>query len=160
MASTGLAAGVCSGSGITIRVSFGRTSGLIALLVAGLLNGCATPPPASDPEALADFRANNDPLEPTNRVLYAIHNGLDIAIVRPAAHAYRAVLPQRVRNGVHNALTNMNAPIQLLNDMLEGKPRRAGDTAMRFVINSTVGVLEVFDVATDWGYPDHKADLG
>jgi len=59
------------------RALFGKTSGLIVLLVAGLLNGCATPPPASDPEALADFRANNDPLEPTNRVLYAIHNGLD-----------------------------------------------------------------------------------
>jgi phospholipid-binding lipoprotein MlaA len=142
------------------RALFGRTSGLIALLAAGLLAGCATPPPASDPEALAEFRANNDPLEPTNRVLYAINNGLDTAIVRPAAHAYRAVLPERVRNGVHNALTNMNAPIQLANDMLEGKPRRAGDTAMRFVINSTLGLLGIFDVATGWGYPNHDADLG
>src|SRR4051795_3581905 len=97
VASTG-----CSGSNIVGRVLFGRTSGLIALLAAGLLAGCATPPPASDPEALAEFRANNDPLEPTNRGLYAVNNGLDTAIVRPAAHAYRAVLPERVRNGVHN----------------------------------------------------------
>jgi phospholipid-binding lipoprotein MlaA len=140
--------------------SFGNTSRLLVLLVAGILSGCATPPPTSDPEALADFRAANDPLEPTNRVLYAINNGLDTAVMRPAAHAYRAVLPQPVRTGVRNALTNMNAPIQLMNDMLEGKPRRAGDTAMRFLINSTVGVLGVFDVATGWGYPNHDADLG
>jgi phospholipid-binding lipoprotein MlaA len=44
--------------------------------------------------------------------------------------------------------------------MLEGKPRRAGDTTMRFLINTTVGVLGIFDVAKDWGYPDHDADFG
>ncbi|WP_158258704.1 MlaA family lipoprotein [Rhodopila globiformis] len=143
-----------------MRASIGEALRLTALLLVGFLAGCATPPPPSEPEALADFRANNDPLEPTNRVLYAINNGLDTAIVRPVARAYRAVLPQPVRNGVHNALTNMDAPIRLVNDMLEGKPRRAGDTAMRFVINSTVGVLGIFDVAARLGYPGHDADLG
>ncbi len=44
--------------------------------------------------------------------------------------------------------------------MLEGKPRRAGDTTMRFLINTTVGVLGMFDVAKEWGYPDHDADFG
>jgi phospholipid-binding lipoprotein MlaA len=140
--------------------SLGRVLRLAVLLAAGFPGACATPPPASDPAALAEFRANDDPLEPTNRVLYVVNNGLDTAIVRPVARAYRAVLPQPVRNGVHNALTNMNAPIRLANDMLEGKPRRAGDTAMRFLINTTVGVLGIFDVASRWGYPDHDADLG
>jgi phospholipid-binding lipoprotein MlaA len=50
--------------------------------------------------------------------------------------------------------------VQLTNDVLEGKPRRAGDTTMRFVINTTAGVLGIFDVATKWGYPDHDADFG
>ena len=48
----------------------------------------------------------------------------------------------------------------MANNILEGKPRRAGDTTMRFLINTTVGVLGIFDVATKWGYPDHDADFG
>jgi phospholipid-binding lipoprotein MlaA len=127
------------------------------LLALGCLVACATPP--SDPDALADYRQKNDPLEPTNRVLYSINDGLDTAVLRPAAMAYH-VLPQPVRNGVHNVLTNLHAPVQLGNDMLEGKPRRAGDTLMRFLINSTVGLVGILDVASDWGYPDHNADFG
>ena len=57
-------------------------------------------------------------------------------------------------------MSNLGTPVQLGNDMLEGKPRRAGDTTMRFLINTTVGVLGIFDVAKDWGYPDHDADFG
>jgi phospholipid-binding lipoprotein MlaA len=129
-------------------------------LVAGLLTGCATPPPADDPDAVADFKQTNDPLEPTNRVFYAINNGLDTVILRPAALAYRYVVPGPVRTGIHNVLSNLGTPVQLTNDILEGKPRRAGDTTMRFVINTTAGVLGVFDVAKGWGYPDHDADFG
>jgi phospholipid-binding lipoprotein MlaA len=122
--------------------------------------GCATRPPADDPDAVADFKQTNDPLEPTNRVFYAINNGLDTVILRPAALAYRYVVPGAVRDGVHNALSNIGTPVQLTNDILEGKSRRAGDTFMRFVINSTAGVLGIFDVAKKWGYPDHDADFG
>jgi phospholipid-binding lipoprotein MlaA len=50
--------------------------------------------------------------------------------------------------------------VLLANDVLEGKPRRAGDTLMRFVINSTAGVGGFFDVADGWGYPSHEADFG
>jgi phospholipid-binding lipoprotein MlaA len=132
----------------------------IAASLATLLSACATPPPANDPDAIADFRATNDPLEPTNRVFYAINNGIDTAILRPAAKAYRFVVPEPVRNGVHNVLSNITTPVQLSNDMLEGNPRRAGDTFMRFVINTTVGVLGVFDVAKGWGYPNHDSDFG
>jgi len=130
------------------------------LLLAGILTGCATPPPASDSEAVADYNDTNDPLEPTNRVFYEINNGIDTVILRPAAIAYRAVVPRPVRTGVHNVLNNLSTPVQLGNDILEAKPRRAGDTTMRFLINTTVGVLGVFDFAKDWGYPDHDADFG
>jgi phospholipid-binding lipoprotein MlaA len=124
------------------------------------LGGCATPPPAGDPDAVADFNETNDPLEPTNRVIYAFNDGLDTVIMRPAAQAYRFLIPSQVRGGVHNVLSNLGAPVQFGNDILEGKPRRAGDTTMRFLINTTVGVLGIFDVAKDWGYPDHDADFG
>jgi phospholipid-binding lipoprotein MlaA len=133
---------------------------VITAVLLGSLGGCATPPPASDKDAVADFNEANDPLEPTNRVVYAFDNGLDTVLLRPAAAAYRFVVPQPVRTGVHNVLSNLSTPVQLSNDMLEGKPRRAGDTTMRFLINTTVGVLGIFDIAKDWGYPDHDADFG
>jgi phospholipid-binding lipoprotein MlaA len=142
-----------------MRASFAKSSRLIFLFVLGLLAACAKPP-VNDREALADFRATNDPLEPTNRFLYAVNEKLDTSIVRPVARAYGAALPQPARNGIHNVLDNLGAPVRLVNDMLEGKPRRAGDTAMRFVINSTVGVLGIFDVATGWGFPNHEAGFG
>jgi phospholipid-binding lipoprotein MlaA len=144
------------------RFSFFGMPGLLACftLLALALPGCATRPPADDPDAIADYEQTADPLEPTNRVFYAVNNGLDTVILRPAALAYRYVFPGPVRQGVHNVLSNLGTPVQLANDMLEGKPRRAGDTTMRFVINSTVGVLGIFDVAKEWGYPEHDADFG
>jgi len=60
-------------------------------------------------------------------------------IFKPVAQAYRAVLPEPVRTGIHNVLDNMGGPVRGTNDALQGKPRRAGDTTMRFLINSTVG---------------------
>ncbi len=133
---------------------------IMAMLLLGSLGGCATPPPASDPDAVADYNETNDPIEPTNRAIYAFNNGLDTVLLKPAAQAYRFVLPQPVRTGIHNVLNNLSTPVELSNDMLEGKPRRAGDTTMRFLINTTVGVVGFFDVAKDWGYPDHDNDFG
>jgi phospholipid-binding lipoprotein MlaA len=133
---------------------------VITTMLLGILGGCATPPPADDPDAVAEFKETNDPLEPANRAFYAFNDALDTVIMRPAAKAYRFVVPSPVRSGVHNVLANLGTPVQLSNDMLDGKPRRAGDTTMRFLINTTVGVLGLFDVAKDWGYPDHDADFG
>lgn len=132
---------------------------MLALTIAGL-TACATPPPADDPEAVADFKQTNDPLEPTNRVFYAVNNGLDTVILRPLAQGYRYAVPAPVRNGIHNVLSNLGTPVQLSNDIMEGKPRRAGDTTMRFLINTTVGVLGIFDFASGWGYPNHDSDFG
>lgn len=134
---------------------------LAALVAVPLwLAGCATPPPASEPDALADYKETNDPLEPTNRVFYAINNGIDTVILRPLAIAYKAVLPDTVREHTHNVLTNLGTPVQLFNDILETKPRHAGDTLMRLLLNTTVGVGGIFDVATPLGWPDHEADGG
>ncbi len=137
-----------------------------AFLLAGfgaaqlLLAGCATPPPKTDPVALADYKANNDPFEPTNRVVYAVNDGLLTYVITPIARGYNAVLPQPVRSGIHNVLNNLGAPVQFANDVMETRPRRAGDTFVRFLVNSTVGVGGVFDVAKHVGYPDHAADGG
>lgn len=134
---------------------------LAALLMfpAAWLAGCATPPPTSDPEALADFKETNDPLEPTNRVMFKVNNAVDTVVLRPVAVGY-SKLPQTLRDHTHNVLANLGQPVVLFNDMLQGKPRRAGDSLMRFVLNSTIGVAGIFDVATDWGWPTHEADFG
>jgi phospholipid-binding lipoprotein MlaA len=129
-------------------------------LLLGPLLGCATPPPASDVEAMAEFQETNDPLEPTNRVLYEVNNGFDTIILQPMAIVYRTAVPEPVRHGVHNMLSNLATPVELSNDVLQAKPRRAGDTTMRFLINTTIGVVGIFDVAKDLGYPDHDSDSG
>ncbi len=102
----------------------------------------------------------NDPLEGTNRFLYRVNDGLDTYVLRPIAVGYRNVVPGAVRRPIHNVLTNISSPVVFVNDVLQTKPRRAGDTMMRFLINSTAGVAGIFDVATDWGYPAHGTDLG
>jgi phospholipid-binding lipoprotein MlaA len=120
--------------------------------------GCASVP--KDPAARADYEQTNDPLEPTNRVIYVVDDALDVVLIRPLALAYHYGTPHAFQTGTHNVLANLNTPVVLFNDMLEGNPRRAGDTLMRGLINTTVGLVGVFDVATGWGYPAHNADFG
>lgn len=131
-----------------------------AVLLVGLA-GCATPPPASDPEALEEFRANNDPIEPFNRTMYSVHEAIDTVALRPAAQVYRFVLPQPVRTGVRNALGNLHAPTILMNDVLQGEMDRGARTAARFLINSTLGLGGIIDVANwQFGIPGHSEDFG
>ena len=129
-------------------------------LAAVLASGCATRPPASDQEAVAEFNERNDPYEPVNRKFYAVNEVLDRNALRPVASAYRDTVPGSVRTHVHNVLSNLGNPAQLTNDVLQGKPRKAGNTFMRILINTTAGVAGVFDVATGLGFPDHDTDFG
>jgi phospholipid-binding lipoprotein MlaA len=134
---------------------------LAASLLLATLAACATPPPASDTEAVEEFRANNDPLEPMNRTLFYVHAGIDFVTLRPAAQVYRAVIPPPVRQGIRNALGNLRAPTILMNDVLQGNVDRGARTAARFLINSTLGLGGLVDVA-DWqfGMPGHDEDFG
>lgn len=131
---------------------------LLATLL--LLGACTTPVPVNDPAALAEYRETNDRFEPTNRFFYKVNDGLDTYVLRPVAVAYRKVVPGSVRRPLHNVLNNLSTPAQFANDVLEGKPRKAGDSLMRFAINSTAGVGGLFEVADGLGYPDHSADFG
>ena len=136
------------------------TRALLAAAILSSLAGCATRPPASDVEATQEFKENNDPFEPANRVGFAISDGVDTYFLAPVARAYRYAVPGAIRRPVHNVLQNLTTPVVFVNDVLQTKPRRAGDTFMRFVINSTAGVGGLFDVASQVGYPFHDDDFG
>lgn len=132
----------------------------LPLALAALAGACAPAPDPSDPEAVEEFKATNDPLEPLNRAVYEVTDGVDAVIVRPIALAYRHIVPNPVRKGVRNVLNNAASPVVLANDMMQGKPKRAGDTFVRFIVNTTVGIGGIFDVATGLGYPYHDTDFG
>jgi len=131
-----------------------------AILLMGL-GACATPPPITDVEARAEFDAVNDPLEPLNRGFYEVNRAADTLVLRPAAELYGFLLPYEVRLGVRNVLYNLRAPTILFSDLLQGEAQRAGRTASRFVINSTLGVGGLIDVADRaFGIPGHDEDFG
>ncbi len=139
------------------RRSWTMRAAAASVLLLGLA-ACADKP--TDPAGLADYQQRNDPLEPTNRVLYRISDTVDAYTLKPVAQAYVWAVPLPARTGVANVLNNIASPAVFFNDVFEAKPARAGDTFMRFLINSTVGVAGVLDVATGWGYPAHSADGG
>jgi phospholipid-binding lipoprotein MlaA len=125
---------------------------LLILCIAAVLAGCAT----KDPDALAQ----NDPWEPTNRAVFNFDVKLDHFVAAPVAKFYNATLPQPVRESVHNALDNLHAPVVLVNDVLQGDGDKAADTLGRFIVNSTVGLAGLIDVAAKVGIPGHENDFG
>lgn len=133
----------------------------VALMALAILVGCAARPDPNDPDEVAEFKQTNDPIEPFNRSMFAVHQGIDRIILRPVAVAYRDVVPQPLRTGIRNVLGNLRTPVILANDMLQGEPRRAGDTLGRFLINSTLGIGGIFDVASSqFGVKGHTEDYG
>ena len=136
---------------------FTRIACLMAMLALGA--GCATPPDPKDADAVAEFRQTNDPAEPTNRAIFAFNRGFDAVILKPLATVYRET-PQLFQDSVHNVLNNLRTPVILLNDLLQGEFKRAGETLGRFVINTTIGAGGVGDVAADLGIPYHNEDFG
>ena len=130
--------------------------GLLIIAVACLgisVAGCQT---SHDPEAVAQ----NDPYEPTNRAIFDFNNKVDNAVAKPVAKFYNHAVPEPARNGVHNFLTNIDKPVTLGNDILQGEPSRAAQTVERFAVNTTLGVAGLVDVATMIGIPDHTEDFG
>ena len=102
----------------------------------------------------------NDPLEGLNRASFKLGMGLDRAFLGPIAHGYMAVTPRVVRDRVSSAIYNLGEPNTVMNQVLQGKPRRAVRSSTRFVVNSTIGVLGLFDVAAKMGLPPRGADFG
>jgi phospholipid-binding lipoprotein MlaA len=128
----------------------------LALLLG--LAACATEP--TDPTAKAAFHEANDPIEPTNRAIFDANEYVDRNALKPVAEAYKDNVPEGVQHSVHNVLSNLNEPGVTLNELLQGNFSEAWDTTQRFVVNTTLGGLGLFDVATDWDLPHRDADFG
>ncbi|MBU6378220.1 MAG: VacJ family lipoprotein [Gammaproteobacteria bacterium] len=124
----------------------------IAALALALLPACATTrTQAADPR---------DPFEPINRASYAFNDGLDRALLKPAAETYRKVTPGFVQTGISNVFLNAKYPVTLVNDALQGKFRAALNDTGRFMLNTTLGLGGLFDPATDVGLDLNDEDFG
>ena len=126
---------------------------LFVAVIVLLLAGCAQVPPEKD-----DPR---DPLQSMNRPIYDFNmDVLDAYVLRPAAVGYSKVTPQPVRNGLVNATNNLDAPIDATNSLLQGKVSNSGVSVARFLVNSTVGIFGIFDVASEIGLVEEPEDFG
>ena len=116
-----------------------------------LIGGCATT--SSNPE-------DNDPFEGYNRAMTNFNLQLDEYLVAPVARGYKKVLPSPVRNGVDTFFSNLFEPLNVVYDLLQGNFRMAGRSAGRFVINTTLGLAGLNDVASYMDMPQRNEDFG
>ena len=101
-----------------------------------------------------------DCFENINRATFALNQGLDNLIFEPVAKAYR-VLPSPVRSGTNNVLENLSSLITIPNNVLQGEFKKAGVNTGRFIVNTTVGIVGIFDVAEKIGFAEYeKEDYG
>ena len=125
---------------------------LAGLCVVLLASGCAILPPG-DP---VDY----DPWEKTNRKLFRFNEAIDKVSLKPIAKGYRKVLPEPVRNSITKFGRNLGAPRNSVNNFLQGKPREGFGEILRFIVNTTIGIGGLFDVATASGLEANPEDFG
>ena len=126
---------------------------LLILVACLCVAGCAT----------TGDRAGRDPRDPYenfNRGVFAFNDGVDKAVVKPVSTVYRTVTPVPARRGISRVFANFMEPLHFINNLLQGKPKRAMNSLGRFVINTTIGVGGLADHATGLGLPDTSEDFG
>jgi len=112
-------------------------------------------------EAISQDMAEEDPFEPLNRGIFAFNQLIDGLFLKPASYILRDFFSEPVRDSVGSVIDNLSEPFTLINDLLQGEGERAGQTFARFVINTTIGVAGIFDVAAkEFGISLHKSDFG
>lgn len=134
-------------------IKYCRDLAILTVLVPmlGLLNGCATTGNLSNPK---------DPIEGFNRAMFAFNDSVDKAIVKPVAQGYVVVVPSPLRTGVANFFGNVDDVFIGVNNLLQGKLPEALSDIGRVVINSTVGIFGLIDVASEAGLEKHDEDFG
>jgi phospholipid-binding lipoprotein MlaA len=127
-----------------------RMVGCVLMLAGFVLTGCATGPNANP----------RDPMEPFNRGVFGFNEALDKAVIKPVATVYKAVTPEPVRGGVGHFFANLEDAWSAFNSVLQFKPQSALENFMRFMVNSTLGLAGVIDVASDMRLERHPEDFG
>lgn len=117
-----------------------------------LLGGCVTLPPGE--------RDPRDPVERFNRSVYQFNDQLDTHLARPVAVGYVRVTPQPIRTGISNFFDNAAYPATIVNSLLQAKFIQFASDTGRFVVNSTIGLIGLFDPATAMGLEANDEDLG
>lgn len=123
----------------------------LVLVAACGLSACANTPPHEDVA---------DPLEPVNRIVDTVNDKIDRAIFKPTAQAYEKVVPDQARASVTNFFGNLGEPLVITNQFLQGKPKEGISDLGRLLVNSTIGLLGLFDPATQMGLTKHDEDFG
>lgn len=119
------------------------------LIFVATLTGCATT--SNDPR---------DPIEGWNRGVQVFNDKFDAHALKPVAHGYRWIMPSFVDTGVTNFFSNIEDIRVVINDLLQFKLKQGGMDTTRFLINTTVGVAGLFDVASYWDFPKNNEDFG
>ncbi len=117
-----------------------------------LAAGCSKPPEIST--------GTYDPFEAQNRQVHKVNLALDRAVLKPVSTGYGTAIPRPLRRGISNVSDNLDAPADIVNNILQVRPRNALTTTARFVINSTLGVAGIFDVASQMGLEEKPTDFG
>lgn len=112
------------------------------------------------PEPATIGAPGHDPWENWNRKVHGFNMAIDRAVAEPLARAYVKVVPRPVRLGVGNFFSNLGQPVSALNALLQGKPKQAGQSLGRFLVNATIGVGGLFDPATRMRIPNRSEDFG
>lgn len=131
-----------------IRVKGMGTVALICALAGTALSGCAT---SGNPK---------DPIEGFNRAVFAFNDAIDSVAIKPVAKGYSAVIPDPVQRGVSNFFGNIADVFVGVNNVLQGKVVEGAGDFGRVLVNSTIGILGVMDVASDMGIEKHDEDFG
>ncbi len=117
---------------------------------------------SANPDTLSTnvYQDPRDPYENFNRHTYRMNDTLDRAILKPVATVYTKVLPHPLRQGVGNFFDNLAQIPTIINDLLQAKLKYTVSDSMRLILNSTIGIGGLFDVATHMGIAPHSEDLG
>lgn len=125
---------------------------LAAIAVLAIVtSGCASTQYLSD---------DRDPWQGYNRGVYAFNDSLDKALLKPAAKGYQYIAPDFVETGVRNFFENIDDVSVAVNNLLQGKVSNSASDVGRVLVNSTIGVLGLFDVASSFGLRKHEEDFG
>jgi len=135
-----------------IEVAPKRILSYFSVIFITILSGCT-----SDDGLSSGFY---DPLEPTNRAIHGFNKGVDQYAFRPVSRAYGAIVPDPIENMVENAGDNLGAPGDAINHLLQGNFQESITMVGRFGVNSTVGLLGLFDPATSLGWAEKETDFG